>query len=458
MWLLLPAALLALVQPHGTQAAMSELELQSAMHSAAQYTTSHRSMAKKSMARLRARDDPEPLAPKSFLFVSSPMEQKVCYVELVNLKPFSPQYAPALRVSPLIDSGLTTPMGICVDRSHGYLYVADLKAGSIFQYTFFVVEGSPVDSISSDGVQTAIIVGRAPRWCAVDKHGHLYWTDQASNGIYKIEYDIVEQIKEGVHKPEDLKLVSEQEEDELAEMKERQAIQKDTGGLPTTPPPLPPPVITTLYEASVNPMVSSPAGISTNGVDVFWVNEKGGTQAGSLIEGAVHPKAPAVTAEESEDPDAPAPAPEPSTKRIAANTNGAQAVAFTSDGILWTDTTMNIYGAKEGGPPVVLASNLQEPRGIVWDGDDTAYAADQKGNSIYMFPVSRLQAGIGASNVIGLHDAFGLAILSQNDAAWKGPPAPAAEPNPVVATFNNMMAPLYGWWGVHTGWITHELR
>merc|ERR1719191_1963697 len=171
-------------------------------------------------AKAKAKDEPEDLSPLQFLVMSSPKEQKVVYVQIKNLKAYSPQYdwpVKPPRVSPLIDAGLTTPMGLCIDRTHGYLYVADLDGKSIFRYKFFVTDGGAGEKkIISDGVQLTVVTGKEPRWVACDIHGNLYFTDQSVNQIFKLDYATIGEIASEKFSASDLQTVQEAEEEELA--------------------------------------------------------------------------------------------------------------------------------------------------------------------------------------------------------------------------------------------------
>jgi len=408
--------LVALLQPEracGTAAGMAVFKAEAGLHahSSTQLRTRSKAKAKKG--------DPEDLAPMQILIMSSPKEQKIVYLQLKNLKGYSPQYDwPVLppRVSPLIDAGLTTPMGLAVDRTHGYIYVADLDGNSIFRYTFFVVDGSAGEKkLISDGVQLTVVTGKEPRWVSCDIHGNLYFTDQATGGggaVFKLDYATIQELASEKFTAADLQTVQEAEEEELAQAEAAEKLAKSGNKLPQTPAPPPKPIIHILYEKSANPNVYKPSGIATNGVDLFWGNEKGGDSAGSVVEGEVHPVAPATSGDSEEG------APTFTTKSISMNSGEVFGLALTPSYIIYGEGTQNIYGVKySGGAVTTFTNKLQAPRGIAYDGDATAYVADQGSQAVYSFPCGIL-APVGITRIVGFHDVYGLAILNENDPAW----------------------------------------
>lgn len=61
-----------------------------------------------------------------------------------------------------------------------------------------------------------------------------------------------------------------------------------------------------------------------------------------------------------------------------------------------------------------FTEQLEAPRGLAWDGDGTVYVADQAGSAVFSFPSGKL-AATQTSRVVDLHDAFGLALLGEQD-------------------------------------------
>merc|ERR1719321_926888 len=275
----------------------------------------------------------------------------------------------------------------------------------------------------SDGVQLTVVTGKEPRWVSCDIHGNLYFTDQSSNTIFKLDYATIGEIASEKFSASDLQTIQEAEEEELAQAEAAEALAKSGNNLPQTPAPPPKPIIHALYEKAANPHVMKPSGIATNGIQLFWGNEKKGETAGSIVQGEVHPVAPAVSGD-SEDTEG---APTFTTKQISMNSAAVFGVALTPSYIIYGEETQNVYGVKySGGAVTTFTDKIQAPRGIAYDGDATAYVADQGSHAVYSFPCGTL-APVDISRVIGFHDVFGLAIISENDPAWHLTPNSGAQ-------------------------------
>lgn len=343
--------------------------------------------------------DPTQLTPKQFLLISSPMEKKICYTALEDFKA-----TPTGAVSPLIDAGLQSPQGIAVDKIGGYLFVADSYAGKIFRYKLVVKE----DKLMTTGVQLTVISGKYPRWVAMDINQNLYYSDPENGFVGKLDAGTIERIAAGEIKAEEL--VSRQEKEEEA-VKEVEAQQTQSAvHAPATPPPEPQPEMMMLYQKGANPHVVRPSGVATNGVSVFWGNEASGTSSGSIVAGECDPVAPATaTGGEGQSSQA------FSSTVLSTNTNKVFGVTMTHNVVVYADASRSVYGVPiSGGPVATFLDQLEAPRGLVWDGDGTVYVADQAGSVVYSFPSGKL-AATKQSRVVVLHDAFGVALVSEND-------------------------------------------
>merc|ERR1719444_292879 len=83
-----------------------------------------------------------------------------------------------------------------------------------------------------------------------------------------------------------------------------------------------------------------------------------------------------------------------------------------------TNTTGSgaVYGVMEDGTTVPFVSSLVEPRGLVWDGDNTIYVADQATNKVYSFPAGRMMGDAPLTTSVVLDGPFGVALLSNIEA------------------------------------------
>lgn len=324
--------------------------------------------------------------PEQFLLISSPKEQKVCFSRI------TPGKSAGATVLPLIDSGLAAPAGIAVDRKRGKLFIADPDVRKVFEYTIQVRGGELI----SDNRQLSIIENIEVHWLAVDQLGDLYFTGPLGNQVMTVPLGTLEKLEAGTLLASNLKTESEAAAEAAQVAAENAALAAE--GKPT-PPPSADVTIRVLYEAADGvTSVSAPAGIAADGIHVFWGNGGGGTAAGSIVEGA---------REVTTTGDA--------IRLVSQNTNTVMGVATSSNAIFYSDKSQFVYGIKKaGGEVVTISEALQQPRGLVWDGDGTVFVADKAGNMVYSFPSGRLAPG-HTSRVTQLHDAFGLALVSVAD-------------------------------------------
>jgi DNA-binding beta-propeller fold protein YncE len=345
--------------------------------------------------------DPTKLTPRQFLLISSPMEKKICYTALEDFKA-----TPTGAVSPLIDSGLMSPQGIAVDKVGGFLYIADMDARKVFRYSLVVKEGK----LMTTGVQMTVVSGKVPRWVAVDMHQNLYYSDPENGLVGKVDADTIDQIAAGEITAEDLVTRQEKEEEALANAEAQANLAQMK--MPPTAPPEPKPEMMMLYQKGANPHVARPSGIATNSVNVFWGNEASGTTAGAIVSGEVDPQAPAVALSGGESGQS---SQAFSSTVLAVNTNKVFGVTITHNAVVYSDAARSVYGVPmTGGPVATFTDQLEAPRGLAWDGDGTVYVADQAGSVVYSFPSGKL-AATQTSRVVTLHDAFGVALLSELD-------------------------------------------
>jgi glucose/arabinose dehydrogenase len=323
--------------------------------------------------------------PQQFLLISSPREMKVVYSVV------TPSQAAGSKVAPVVDSGLLGPEGIAVDRVRGILYIADPPSQKIFSYQLRVNDGILV----SDGKQVTIVEGQEVVWVSVDSLGNLYYTVALNNEVMSVERAVLSKLQSGDITASSLQTESQHAADVAKEAAAAKLLEQEN--LPTPRPSLKPTIKVLYSKAEGEDSASAPAGIAADGITVYWGNGASGTTLGALIAGLRHPtEGQGVT-------------------KLGSNTNTAFGVATSSNAVFYTDKTQFVYGLKKaGGTPEKMTTQLQSPRGLAWDGDGTVFVADQAASMVYSFPSGRILAA-SLSRTTGLHDAFGLAIISKDD-------------------------------------------
>merc|ERR1719506_910393 len=323
--------------------------------------------------------------PQQYLLISSPREMKVVYSVV------TPGKAAGSQVAPVVDSGLLGPEGIAVDRVRGILYIADPPSQKIFSYQLRVSN----QLLVSDGKQVTIVEGQEVVWLSVDSHGNLYYTSALSNEVLSIDRAVLSKIQSDEITASALKTESQHAADVAKELAANKALEQEN--LPTPRPALKPTIHVLYSKMEGEDSASAPAGISAEGITVYWGNGASGTTLGAMIAGQMHP------------------AEGQSVVKLGSNTNTAYGVCTSSNSVFYTDKTQFVYGVKKaGGTPEKMTTMLQSPRGLAWDGDGTVFVADQAANMVYSFPSGRI-APASLTRTTSLHDAFGLAIVSKDD-------------------------------------------
>jgi len=351
------------------------------------------------------------LTPTQFLFVSSPSQRKIVYTELKNFKSVTG------RSFALVDSGLAEPAGMAFDQSRGFLYVADRGASRIYRYRILVQEqasqGRKSYALATDGVQLCIMQGASVEWVSVDISGDVFYSDTAANTINRIPADTIDRLAEGAYQCGDLRVVSEK----LQMMQARKVASSfqsmsdaDREALQPTDAPNTMPVIFSVYEGKMNPHVTVPAGVVSDGARLYWTNKEAGSQAGTLVQGSVQPELPLAAPGQA----AGQPAPFPSTV-LTSEADVAYGIAKSNTMVFYTTNqsgTGYVYGLIPGGRPHAFVSNLIEPRGLCWDGDNTVYVADERSSRVFSFPVGRLMEDAPLTQSAALKGAFGVALFT----------------------------------------------
>lgn len=348
------------------------------------------------------------LTPPMYLIVSSPSMGKIVYTPMKNFK------SRTGRTYALIDSGLAEPRGIAVDRERGALYVADPGAGRIYRYRLIVTDAGNAGKmqLATDGVQVTIAEGVQAVWVAADISGDVFYSDPTAKTVNRIPAGTISQLCDGEGQSNELQFVSEKQLEAASAVEVQEEL---TGESSEDKPTMGSMKIYTVYEGKVNPRVSVPAGLASDGLHLFWANGVKAKSAGSVVRGMVKPKQVQRTGKGGEPPMFPA-------TLLANNTDEAYGVAKSSNMVLYSSNQSGIgsvYGIMEGSQHVTqFVSTLAEPRGMVWDGDQTVFVADQAAHAVWSFPVGRMVNNAPLTRSVALQGAFGVALLSQLDPGY----------------------------------------
>mmetsp|Transcript_46801 Transcript_46801/g.100223 ORF Transcript_46801/g.100223 Transcript_46801/m.100223 type:complete len:410 (-) Transcript_46801:67-1296(-) len=351
------------------------------------------------------------LTPVQFLFLSSPAQKKVVYSELRN---FKSTYG---RTFPLIEEDLVEPAGIAYDNTKGHLYVADRGASRIYRYKILSKEvGSGSEKragVAVDGVRLCVVEGSPVEWVSLDPIGNLYFTVAGTNSVNKIEHDVLKKLGEGIYQCGDLKKASESSllakpEKELEADIALDASQR-ASEVPTDDDDTEPEILS-LYEGSLESHVSVPSGVSSDGRRLWWGNGVEGRTAGSLVEGQAAPRASLLASGSSSSQPFPAVA----LTSVVPTTYG---VAHSNTMVFFSTNqtgTGSVYAVSRDGSTTELVSGLGMPRGLVWDGDNTVYVADQAANKVFSVPVGRFMDNAPIEQSVLCQGVFGLALRTEN--------------------------------------------
>lgn len=360
-----------------------------------------------------------PLIATQILFVSSPAVQKIVYTELRDFKSITGM------TYPLVDSGLVEPCGLAIDRRRGDLYVADRGQKMIFRYSLLAHQDVGGHwQLQTDGTRATIVSNRSVEWISLDQNGTLYFTDKGKNSVNKITKQVLDMLAMGDYVAEDLQAVTEREQErsQLLQIVGKQHSGKSNVSEEAAAFDATQPRILSMYEGGSNPEVSSPAGVVADGPRLFWANGASGTSAGTVVQGQAAPWASPSpnTANGLDSLDSHFP-----TVKIANSTDKAYSVTKTNTLLFFTgENTARpghdaVFGVDQyGGPVYTVAPGLSKPRGLVWDGDNTVFVADEAKNTVWSMPAGRLVASAPLGKAVDFTGAYGVALISKNDAGF----------------------------------------
>lgn len=347
-----------------------------------------------------------PIAPQQFLLISSPVEKKIVWTTLENFESSDG------RAFALVDSGLSEPKGLAFDHKRGLLYVADSGAKKIFRYTVLIDTSGSRPTLATTGIRLTICEGRPAEWVALDEAGNLFYTAPDTNNINKIPADVMRRIAKGEFAPSALQIISQK----TLQAHQAALIQTDSDGkpLPTDAPPVKPHILS-IYESKLNPHVSSPASLWAEGGDLYWVNQKDGKASGTVVKGQVDPKIKKGSKGTEAFP----------AQSLTNVSEGAYGMGKTEKVIFYsTNGTVENTGKVTGlliGTDIAIdfVTSIVQPRGLVWDKDQTMYVADSFGGNVWSFPAGRMMANAPLTRAVPMKGAYGLMILSSDDPAFQ---------------------------------------
>jgi len=189
--------------------------------------------------RVTARAGAEVFNPPSMLLMSSPMERKVSYTQIVNFQSVGGV------VLPLLDAGLVGPYGIAWDGPRGALYVCDGALRQIFRVQLQAFKCTRqckgIDyQLKTVGNRYVVVEGVIAQWASVDAEGNLFFTDQEKNSVDKLPVEAIDMIIRDQLLPKNLGRTTEPEsegEEAVKEAEEPMAGENTTVTHVTTPQP-----------------------------------------------------------------------------------------------------------------------------------------------------------------------------------------------------------------------------
>jgi sugar lactone lactonase YvrE len=299
---------------------------------------------------------------KQYVIVSSPSQAMVLYWQAPDFATDEPELGhsavrnfldPRVEPQALINSGLTSPVGVAMDQTRHGLYVTDPGAQKIYRYIV-----TPTSTGLEVGNAFMVVSNYQSRWLTVDSHGTLFFTEEQNSAIYKVpSSELVKPV--------------------TSLLDESEVAHYNTDGVSL-------PVL--LYEGSKTSSVSAPGGIAVDGYRVFWANKVLGTEKGSVVQGL---ESPSIS-----NPN--------DVVKIAENAIKVYGVCMSSANLFFTDDKTFLYGVKKvGGGIATISEKMKGPRGCAFDGDGTVYVADETGNAVMSFPAN--MAGLSPQK---LHSAF----------------------------------------------------
>eukprot|EP00931_Biecheleriopsis_adriatica_P104716 TRINITY_DN79352_c0_g1_i1.p1 TRINITY_DN79352_c0_g1~~TRINITY_DN79352_c0_g1_i1.p1 ORF type:complete len:471 (+),score=113.47 TRINITY_DN79352_c0_g1_i1:109-1521(+) len=385
---------------------------------------------------------PPPPLPPRFLIMTSPGERKISYAQVND--DFT---AVNGIVKTLVDGGISLPKGAAYDPRQSRLFVADAGLKKILAWRLIITRclskdekagvwgaGAPSDPFDAAADATLpcdlpwtlqakdvvpVVEDVVSEWVSLDGKGNLYYSDQEKKSVNKIEASLVSNIVFGEIPCSQVKTRTATEAQAMAAVeegkKEMQVVSDSPGESAATAlqgfvASLPDPdvlapfesSILQLYQASDSPNVGTPAGVAADSVQVFWANEEGGLEKGTVGTGTSVP-----ASEEGGHV---------RSSKLTTKTDKSYGIVATTNSVIFSDGSYGVYGVPKfkGGDATALNEGFILSRGLCWDGAATLFVADQGANMVYAMP-SRVAADQPLFPVVAMHDVFGLALIQPAD-------------------------------------------
>jgi len=264
-----------------------------------------------------------------FLVMTLPTLRQVAYIKLPD---------PTLRV--LVLSGLVAPKSLAVDTKMYRLYVTDSAQQKVFWYQLSIIG----DKLIQNGQQHIALEGVETNNIAVDGAGNMYFTGKQL--VLPPQSPVP-----GVWRNSNMALY--------------------TGATKV------PSVVYTGANTGSPAKYVAASGVATDNLNVYWGNAQQGQTAGTIVK---------------------APAGGGTPVALSLEEDSARAIAITPVSVFYT-TNEGVHGVAKSkidsscseNSCVKVSAEVQDPQGIVWDGDGTVYVADAAQGKIFSFPAGSLE-------------------------------------------------------------------
>eukprot|EP00930_Biecheleria_cincta_P060757 TRINITY_DN46362_c0_g1_i1.p1 TRINITY_DN46362_c0_g1~~TRINITY_DN46362_c0_g1_i1.p1 ORF type:complete len:468 (+),score=94.30 TRINITY_DN46362_c0_g1_i1:97-1500(+) len=391
-----------------------------------------------------------PVLPPSFIIMASPQERKISYAQVgLDMK------AVKGLVKPLIDGGISLPKGLAYDALRSRLYVADpglrkIRSWRIALEPCYTPEqkagvlgtGVSADPFLTDPAEgpnacdlewrlvakegTTVVADVVTEWVSLDEVGNFYYSDQSRKTVNRIAHGLLTNLVHGEVSPADLKVRSSQEAQAIVAIEEGKkemqvapkatldSVDSATDAMVSAGSKLAASIpevslispmseyALALYQGPDNPHVGTPAGVAADSVQVYWANQEGGLQKGTIGTGAANPEnADSIGIQSG---------------ALTTKTDKAFGVVTTSSSVIFSDGSYGVYGVPKfgGGNATVMNEGFIISRDMAWDGEGTVFVADQGASMVYAMP-SRVAENQPLFPVVGMNDVFGVALVKSTD-------------------------------------------